>query len=55
VCSRPLPAPSPAARRDLARLIEREGLEVQTIGAVHARNGTLDEFRHALAVQTRAP
>ncbi|CAN5850258.1 hypothetical protein BH24ACI5_BH24ACI5_19850 [soil metagenome] len=40
---------SPDATRDLARIIERFGLDVETIGAVHGRNATMADLRGVLA------
>lgn len=42
------PAASPESTRDLEGIIRRLGLRVRTIGAVHGRNGTLDDLREAL-------
>jgi glyoxylase-like metal-dependent hydrolase (beta-lactamase superfamily II) len=46
------PVASPDATRDLENIIRRFRLDVRTIGAVHGRNGTMDDLRAALA---RAP
>ena len=43
------PVASPEATRDLDAIIRRFRLDVQTIGSVHGRNGTMDDLRAALA------
>lgn len=40
---------SPEATRDLARIIERFGLDVETIGAVHGLNATVADLQGVLA------
>jgi glyoxylase-like metal-dependent hydrolase (beta-lactamase superfamily II) len=42
------PVVSPQATRDLDGIVRRFRLDVQTIGAVHGLNGTMDDLREAL-------
>ena len=49
------PVSSPAATRDLQRIIDQFRLDVRSIGAVHGENGTPDDLRSALARAPSAP